>query len=95
MLHHQFNFEYFLHKKFLFRKQIHFYERERIIKVEFIFGRNLMGFVMTTALPTILANAIGHSTTFFGDHFDASIGVSLTVLLVITTMYVGFEIENN
>ena len=50
--------------------------------------RNYLSFVMTSFTPTILANIISYSTNFFPrDNFDAAIGVNLTLLLVITTMY--------
>ena len=49
--------------------------------------RNLDGFIITSALPSIIANVIGHSTNYFRqDYFDVAIGVNLTILLVLTTM---------
>ena len=52
-----------------------------------IFGRNIGGFLITTAVPSIIANIIGHATNYFGDElFDAAIGVNLTILLVLSTM---------
>ena len=54
--------------------------------IETVFSRTLNGFIFTTLLPTILANIVGHTTNYFGDHFDAAIGVNLTIMLVITTM---------
>ena len=50
-------------------------------------GRTLLNFMMTTLLPTLSANLLGHCTNFFGrDLFDVSVGVNLTIMLVITTM---------
>ena len=47
---------------------------------------------MTTMLPTIAANVIGYATNFFVEEaFDVAIGVNLTIMLVITTMYVYAE----
>ena len=67
--------------------QIRWDEETEEIIVDFFFERNLINFAMTVAIPTIIANLIGHTTNFFGDdHFDAAIGVNLTILLVITTM---------
>ena len=58
------------------------------IVAELRFSRSLLGFFLTVCLPTIVANLIGHLTNYFGDaKFDAAIGVNLTLLLVITTMY--------
>ena len=52
-----------------------------------VLDRDIAGFLITTAIPTIIANIIGHATNFFGDQlFDAAIGVNLTILLVLTTM---------
>jgi hypothetical protein len=59
------------------------------IVAEISFNRSLLGFFLTVCLPTIMANLIGHLTNYFGEEkFDAAIGVNLTLLLVITTMYV-------
>ena len=60
--------------------------KSRDIRVGFEFKRSLTGFLLTTALPTIIANIIGHTTVFYDGHFDAAIGVNLTILLVITTI---------
>ena len=47
-----------------------------------VLDRDIAGFLITTAIPTIIANIIGHATNFFGDQlFDAAIGVNLTILL--------------
>ena len=52
-----------------------------------IFVRNIDGFIITTALPSIIANVIGHATNYFDDaYFEAAIGVNLTILLVLATM---------
>ena len=52
-----------------------------------VLDRDIAGFLITTAIPTIIANMIGFATNFFeGDLFDAAIGVNLTILLVLTTM---------
>ena len=52
-----------------------------------VLERDISGFIITTAIPTIIANMIGHATNFFGTGlFDAAIGVNLTILLVLTTM---------
>ena len=48
--------------------------------------RDLIPFYLTTLVPTILANIIGHTTNYFADCFEASIGVNLTLMLVLTTM---------
>jgi hypothetical protein len=56
-----------------------------VVKIQF--DRNLLGCALTTFLPTLISIAIAHITNFFGqESFDSSIGVNLTLLLVITTM---------
>ena len=45
---------------------------------------------MTIYMPTILLNIIGHSTNYFKPFFfEAVVTVNLTVMLVLTTMFVG------
>ena len=60
------------------------------IEVEVILGRRLIGTFMTIYMPTILLNIIGHSTNYFKPFFfEAVVTVNLTVMLVLTTMFVG------
>lgn len=62
-------------------------EQDGDIVVEYVFGRRLTGFIVTTMLPTVSANIIGYVTVFFVDEaFEAAIGVNLTIMLVIITM---------
>jgi len=64
-------------------------DEEQIIHGRMVFIRKIDGFIITTALPSIIANIIGHSTNYFNeDSFEAAIGVNLTILLVLTTMLV-------
>ena len=45
---------------------------------------------MTVYMPTILMNIIGHSTNYLRPlYFEAVISVNLTVMLVLTTMFVS------
>ena len=62
-------------------------DEKEVIHGKMILVRKLDGFIITTALPSIIANVIGHTTNYFHqDYFDAAIGVNLTILLVLTTM---------
>jgi len=73
---------------------VHFDSNGNIMHGNIVIDREISGFIITTAAPTIIANMIGHATNFFGDHlFDAAVGVNLTILLVLTTMLV--EIANS
>ena len=48
--------------------------------VDVILKRRLTGIIMTTYMPTILLNIIGHSTKYFKSlYFEAKITVNLTV----------------
>ena len=59
------------------------------IEITFRFGRNLLSSLMTDFIPTIVCNIIAYCTNFFPkENFDSAIGVNLTVLLVIVTMWV-------
>ena len=60
------------------------------VEVEVVLGRRLIGTFMTIYMPTILLNIIGHSTNYFKPFFfEAVVTVNLTVMLVLTTMFVG------
>ena len=48
-------------------------EQDGDIVVEYVFGRRLTGFIVTTMLPTVSANIIGYVTVFFVDEaFEAA-----------------------
>ena len=66
---------------------VHFDSDGNILYGYIVLDRDIAGFLITTAIPTIIANMIGHATNFFGENlFDAAVGVNLTILLVLTTM---------
>ena len=53
-------------------------------------GRRLLGTFLTIFLPTVLLNVIGHSANYFkAFFFEATISVNLTVMLVLTTMFIS------
>ena len=59
------------------------------MKVSILCVSSPSGFIVTTMLPTVAANVIGYVTNFFMEEvFEAALGVNLTIMLVITTMYV-------
>ena len=59
-----------------------------IIKITL--GRRLLGTFLTVFLPTILLNVIGHNANYFDSFFfESIISVNLTVLLVLTTMFIN------
>ena len=55
-----------------------------------IFKRRLTNEVLTTYLPTILLLGITYCTTFFkAFYFEAALTVNLTVMLVMTTLFIS------
>ena len=60
------------------------------VKVSIVLGRRLLNVILTAYIPTILLNAIGHSTNYFKSFFfEAVITVNLTCMLVLATMFIG------
>ena len=60
------------------------------IEFKVVLGRRLLGTFLTIFLPTILLNVIGHATNFFkAFFFEAVVSVNLTVMLVLTTMFIN------
>ena len=60
------------------------------IKVEIVLGRRLLSVLLTTVLPSVLLLLTSHSTNFFKDvFFEAVVTVNLTVMLVLTTMFIS------
>ena len=59
------------------------------VSMEIIFKRRLTNELLTTYLPTFLLLGITYSTTFFKSfYFEAALTVNLTVMLVITTLFI-------
>ena len=55
--------------------------------VEFVMQRSVKPCLITTFLPTIIINIIGHVTLYMKeDDLQCAVAVNLTVLLVLTTM---------
>ena len=53
-------------------------------------GRRLLGTILTVFLPTILMNVVGHAANYFKPFFfEAVVSVNLTVMLVLTTMFIN------
>ena len=59
------------------------------LQVEIITDRKLISLILTTFLPTIILNTIGHMSNYFNDHsFDIYMSLNVTVMLALTTMFV-------
>lgn len=58
-----------------------------LILGEMVFVRSLNSFIFTIGLPSVIAIIVSHASNYFEkEHFEAAIGVNLTILLVLTTM---------
>ena len=58
--------------------------------MKIVFKRVIMSEVLTTYLPTALLIIISYSTTFFGvEFFEANLTVNLSVMFVMTTLFVS------
>ena len=60
------------------------------VKMQIKFKRKIMSEMMTTYLPSFLLMMITFATTFFKPFFfDAALGVNLTTMLVMTTIFIS------
>ena len=60
------------------------------VKMQIIFKRRLTNEVLTTYLPTVLLMLIVYATTYFKQFFfEAALTVNLTVMLVVTTLFIS------
>ena len=61
----------------------------RGIKMEIVFKRRLTNELLTTYLPSLLLLGITFATTYFKPfYFEAALTVNLTVMLVLTTLFI-------
>ena len=59
------------------------------LKISIVLGRKLLTIVLTTFVPTVLLSMISFSTNHFKNFFfEAIVTVNLTVLLVLTTLFI-------
>ena len=59
------------------------------LQVKIKIDRKLISLILTTFLPTIILNTIGHMSNYFNDHsFDVYMSLNVTVMLALTTMFV-------
>ena len=63
-------------------------ENDSILRVEIVIRRRLLSLVLTTFLPTILLNVIGHMSNYFKEFFfEGLMSLNVTVMLVLTTLF--------
>ena len=59
--------------------------------MEIVFKRRLMNELLTTYLPSLLLLGITYATTYFKSfYFEAALTVNLTVMLVLTTLFIRY-----
>ena len=59
------------------------------LRMEIVFKRRLTNELLTTYLPSLLLLGITYATTFFKSfYFEAALTVNLTVMLVLTTLFI-------
>ena len=62
--------------------------------MEIVFKRRLTNELLTTYLPSILLLFITYATTYFKSfYFEAALTVNLTVMLVLTTLFIRYVIS--
>ena len=55
---------------------------------QILIQRRLLSLILTTFLPTILMNIIGHMSNYFKeDFFEGLMSMNVTVMLVLTTLF--------
>ena len=55
---------------------------------QIVIQRRLLSLILTTFLPTILMNIIGHMSNYFKeDFFEGLMSMNVTVMLVLTTLF--------
>ena len=66
------------------------YDKSQGIRMKVVFKRVIMNEVLTTYLPTALLIIISYATNFFSEnHFEANLTVNLSVMFVMTTLFVS------
>ena len=62
----------------------------KIAFVDIYLGRRLLSMILTVFAPTIILNIVGHSSNYFKEFFfEAVISLNVTVMLVLTTMFIS------
>ena len=65
-----------------------------VVVVDVTIGRRLNSVILTIFFPTLLLNIIGHTANYFKEFFfEGIISLNVTVMLVLTTMFIN--VSNN
>ena len=66
------------------------YNMGSYVQCKITLGRRLLSVMTTVYLPTLLLNVIGHITHYFKPFFfESALAVNLTVMLVLTSMFIS------
>ena len=58
------------------------------LRVEIVIQRRLLSLILTAIVPTIILNIIGHMSNYFKEFFfEGLMSLNVTVMLVLTTMF--------
>ena len=58
---------------------------------QIVIQRRLLSLILTTFLPTILMNIIGHMSNYFKeDCFEGLMSMNVTVMLLLTTLFLKY-----
>ena len=75
-------------------KSVEIVQVKENIEVHMYLGRRLLSIFLTNIVPTLIINCIGHTANYFKEFFfEAIISLNVTVMLVLTTMFIS--ISNN
>ena len=60
------------------------------VVVDIVIQRRLLSIVLTTFVPTIILNIIGHMSNYFKEFFfEGLMSLNVTVMLVLTTLFIS------
>ena len=67
-----------------------------MLRVKIVIRRRLLSLILTTFLPTVLLNIIGHMSNYFKEFFfEGLMSLNVTVMLVLTTLFLRQDIYKN
>ena len=68
-------------------------EKDIMLRVEIVIQRRLLSLILTAFLPTVILNIIGHMSNYFKEFFfEGLMSLNVTVMLVLTTMFLRHPI---
>ena len=80
--------QYYIKKKTFLKKTDE--KGIEIVFVDIYLGRRLLSMILTVFAPTVILNIVGHSSNYFKEFFfEAVISLNVTVMLVLTTMFIS------